>query len=221
MSPISTPEKVDVPPQHWDAAFAPSSALALITTVDGDGRVNAAAFGTCTRVCHDPMHIAFTCAVGKDTTNNVLTTGQFVVNLVPFDKDVLDRVLVCGLPFKPGIDELERAGLTETASRIVLPPRVRECTTHFECTVAWTHQWLHRVMICGKVEAVSIDAGCMDEKGFIVWDKVRPSHYCGAPYKDRFVPTYNAPLRARWHYEGTDAEFREGEDWGTAFQSKD
>jgi flavin reductase (DIM6/NTAB) family NADH-FMN oxidoreductase RutF len=102
------PNKIDVPLQHWDAAFAPSSALAIITTVDAQGNVNAASFGTCTRVCHDPVHIAFTCAVGKDTTNNVLANGQFVVNLVPFDKQVLDKTLLCGLPFKPGIDELER-----------------------------------------------------------------------------------------------------------------
>ena len=74
----------------------------LITTVDQDGRVNAAAFGTCTRVCHDPMYIAFTCGTGKDTYNNVLATGEFTVNVVPFEQAMLDKVLVCGLPFKGG-----------------------------------------------------------------------------------------------------------------------
>src|SRR5262249_53739239 len=62
-------KKIDVKPEWWDNIFAPSSCLTLITTVDAQGRVNAAAFGTCTRVCHDPMYIAFTCSAGKDTTD--------------------------------------------------------------------------------------------------------------------------------------------------------
>ena len=108
-------------------ALANSRALAsltLITTVDAQGRVNAAAFGTCTRVCHDPMYIAFTCSAGKDTTNNVLATGEFVVNVVPFEQPLLDKVPVCGLPFKPGENELKKAGLTAIPSRVLRPPRI-------------------------------------------------------------------------------------------------
>ncbi len=104
-------KKIDVKPEWWDNVFAPSSCLVLITTVDRENRVNAAAFGTCTRVCHEPMYIAFTCSADRDTTRNVLATGEFVVNVVPFEQAMLDKVLVCGLPFKPGISELEKAGL--------------------------------------------------------------------------------------------------------------
>ena len=52
--------KVDVRPEWWDNIFAPSSCLVVITTVDEHGAVNAASFGTCTRVCHDPVYISFT-----------------------------------------------------------------------------------------------------------------------------------------------------------------
>ena len=52
-------------------------------------------------VCHDPMYIAFTCSVDKDTTSNVLATAEFVVNVVPFEQAMLDKVPVCGLPFQP------------------------------------------------------------------------------------------------------------------------
>jgi flavin reductase (DIM6/NTAB) family NADH-FMN oxidoreductase RutF len=88
--------KIDVKPEWWDNIFAPSSCLTLITTIDKDGRVNAAAFGTCTRVCHEPMYIAFTCSADKDTTNNVLATGEFVVNVVPFEQAMLDKVPIAG-----------------------------------------------------------------------------------------------------------------------------
>src|ERR1700687_1761147 len=100
-------QKIDVSPEFWDNIFAPSSCLVLITTVDREGRVNAACFGPCPRVCHDPVYIAFTCGTGKDTYENVLATGEFVVNVVPFEQAMLDRVLLCGLPFASGINALD------------------------------------------------------------------------------------------------------------------
>src|SRR5438552_7950270 len=69
-------EKVDVRPEWWDNIFAPSSCLVLITTIDRQGSVNAAAFGTCTRVCHEPMYIAFTCSADKDTAGDRRIRGQ-------------------------------------------------------------------------------------------------------------------------------------------------
>jgi flavin reductase (DIM6/NTAB) family NADH-FMN oxidoreductase RutF len=213
--------KVDVRPEWWDNIFAPSSCLVIITTVDKEGRVNAASYGTCTRVCHDPMYIAFTCATNKDTYSNVLATGEFVVNVVPFEQTMLDKTLICGLPFKGGINELEKAGLTAVPARKVRPPRVAECRSHFECKVEWTHPWVHRLMVCGRVEAVSIDADCMTDKGFIVWDKVKPAHYCGMRYADRFVPAYDKPTRGAWRYDGRDEEFRDGENWRGAYHSVD
>ena len=101
------------------------------------------------------------------------------------------------------------------------PPRIAECRSHFECKVEWTHPWVYRLMVCGKVEAVSIDADCITEKGFIVWDKVKPAHYCGMRYQDRFVPAYDKPTRGVWRYDGRDDEFRDGENWRDAFRSVD
>lgn len=216
-----SPTKINVKREWWDNVFAPSSCLVLITTVDVRGAVNAAAFGTCTRVCHEPMYVAFTCGTSKDTYSNVLATGEFVVNVVPFEQAMLDKVLVCGLPFKAGMNELEKAGLTAIPARKLRPPRIAECRTHFECAVEWTHAWANRLMVCGKVEAVSIDEGCLTDNGFIVWDKVRPAHYCGMRYRDRFVPAYDKPTRGVWHYEGPDDEFRVGESWRNAYKSTD
>jgi flavin reductase (DIM6/NTAB) family NADH-FMN oxidoreductase RutF len=213
--------KIDVRPEWWDNIFAPSSCLVIITTVDPQGRVNAASFGTCTRVCHDPMYISFTCGAGKDTYNNIHATGEFTVNVVPFEQPMLDQTLVCGLPFNAGENELIKAGLTPLSAQKLKAPRISECRSHFECKVEWTHQWLHRLMVCGRVEAVSIDADCITDTGFIVWDKVKPAHYCGMRYRDRFVPAYNKPTRGAWRYDGADTEFREGENWRDAYKSTD
>jgi flavin reductase (DIM6/NTAB) family NADH-FMN oxidoreductase RutF len=182
--------KFDVPSENWDRLFAPSACLVMITTIDKEGRVNAASFGTCVRVCHDPVYIAFTVGATKDTYNNVLANEEFVVNVPSFEREILEKVRVVGLEFPPGINELEKAGLTAIPSKILKPPRIAECRSHFECNVEWTKQWLHRLMVCGKVVAASVDEGCVDTNGYLVWDKLRPAHYCGHEYKSKFVASY-------------------------------
>src|SRR5262249_29352698 len=213
--PSMTP-KIDVRPEWWDNIFAPSSCLVLITTADKDGRVNAAAFGTCTRVCHDPMYIAFTCGIGKDTSDNVLATGEFVVNVVPFEQTMLDKTLVCGLPFRAGENELLKAGLTPIPSRKLKPPRIAECRSHFECKVEWTQAWLHRLMVCGRVEAVSIDEDCITPNGFIAWDKVKPAHYCGTRSRAPLLPAPPKPTPGGGRHDRPDRGIRPRGDWRAA-----
>jgi len=190
MGNLSSVNKIDVPSEHWDRLFAPSACLVMITTVDDAGKVNAASFGTCVRVCHDPVYIAFTVGATKDTCNNVLSTQQFVVNVPPFEREVLEKVRVVGLEFPPGVNELEKARLSAVPARIVKPPRIAECRSHFECEVEWTRQWLHRLMVVGKVVAASVDEGCVDKDGYVLWDKLKPAHYCGNAYRNGFVAAY-------------------------------
>jgi flavin reductase (DIM6/NTAB) family NADH-FMN oxidoreductase RutF len=199
--------KLDLPRKYWDRLFAPSSCLAMITTVDRRGRINAAAYGTCTRVNHEPVYIAFTANAGSDTARNVTDIGEFVVNLPRFDLKSLEAVRVVGLPFAPGVNELEKAGLNVSAATLLKPPRIIECPRHFECKVEWTREWIGRLMIVGEVVAASADADCVDEQGYVLWDQVRSAHYCGAPYGGRFVAAYET-MAAGLPYEGPEvAEF--------------
>ena len=206
MGDLNSTKKIDVPTEHWDRLFAPSACLVMITTVDEAGRVNAASFGTCVRVCHDPVYIAFTVGTTKDTYDNVLATNQFVVNVPPFEREILEKVRVAGLEFPPKVNELEKAGLSALPSKIVKPPRIAECRSHFECQVEWTKQWLNRLMVVGKVVAASVDEGCVNEDGYVLWDRLKPAHYCGNAYKNGFVAAYqtmqvdmiyNEPIEAR------------------------
>ena len=215
---METSEKVDVQAEWWDNVFAPSSCLAIVTTCDSHGRNNAAPVGTCVRVCHNPVHIAFTVSYDKDTATNVEANGSFVVNVVPFDQDILNRMMICGLPFLPEIDELQRAGLTPLPARGVAPVCIAECRSHFECEVVWTQAWEHRVTVCGAVKAVSMDADCIDKNGFVVWNRLRPAHYCGGGYGNLFVPAHEHFISADLQYEGSDDEFVPGKDWRAAYR---
>jgi len=213
--------KIDVPRASWDHVFSPTSLLALITTIDGLGRVNAAPFGSCIRVCHDPMDVAFTVNKGEicastrlagqswshDTCDNVLATGEFVVSVVPFETSVIEKVFVCGLPFKPGVCELDKARLNALPSMSVKPPRIAECHAHFECRVIWTRDWAHRMMIVGRVSAVSVDEGCLDERGWPLLDRIKPVHFC----QGKVVPAYQV-TSVQWEYSGSREDLVDGFD---------
>ena len=123
--------KVDVPKEHFDLLFTPVACVVSITTVDAAGRVNAASFATCVRVHHEPTCIAFCVDSHKDTYRNVLATNEFVVNIPSFDREILEKVRTLGLPFPPGVNELEKAGLTALASKVVKPPRIAELQKSF------------------------------------------------------------------------------------------
>jgi flavin reductase (DIM6/NTAB) family NADH-FMN oxidoreductase RutF len=192
------------PEKYWDRLFAPSSCLAVITSVNNQGNVNAAAFGTCTRVSHSPVYIAFTTTHGNDTAENVLATGEFVANLPPFERQILEKVMIVGLPFERGINELQKADFTPLPSIEVAPPRILECPRHFECKVEWTKEWnAGRLMVCGRLVAASVKADCVDAKGYIRWDRVKPVHYCGAPYKNTFVAAYHT-MSVETPFEGPE-----------------
>jgi flavin reductase (DIM6/NTAB) family NADH-FMN oxidoreductase RutF len=182
--------KIAVPEDQWDYAWPLGSTAVIITTVDTEGRTNAAGFATCVRVAHDPVFISFTSGLRNDTHRNVLDTGEFCVNLVPFEQRIMEATRVVGLPFPTGVNELEMAGLREIPSQVIKPPRVEDCHAHFECRVEWTKQWETRLMVVGRVVAVTVDEDCIDDNWRIVWDRMKPASFCGAPYQQYFVPSY-------------------------------
>jgi flavin reductase (DIM6/NTAB) family NADH-FMN oxidoreductase RutF len=182
--------KISEPEKEWDYAWPLGSTAVIITTVDTEGRVNAAGFATCVRVSHGPIFISFTSGLRNDTHRNVLDTGEFCVNLVPFEQRIMEATRAVGLPFPPGVNELDKAGLTAIPSTEIAPPRIADCHAHFECKVEWTKQWDTRLMVVGRRVAVTVDEDCIDENWRIVWDNFKPASFCGAPYQTYFVPSY-------------------------------
>jgi len=137
--------------------------LVLITTVNREGKHNAA-IKTNFMTVSSMKSYAFCCKPEHHTYRNVLETGEFVIN-VPTD-DIMDKVLKVATitvnPPSPGVSEIERAGLTPILSEEVRPPRIEECVAHYECLFDW-----HRdAVIFGKVVAVSVDKGLLEEADF-------------------------------------------------------
>ncbi|MDV7394434.1 flavin reductase family protein, partial [Arthrospira platensis SPKY1] len=88
--------------------------IGWISTMDAEGRNNLAPFSFFNVVGEDPPHVMFsTVRTGnknKDTLNNVLSNGEFVVNLVT--RNVVEAMNDTSAPLAPEMDEFEYAKLT-------------------------------------------------------------------------------------------------------------
>jgi flavin reductase (DIM6/NTAB) family NADH-FMN oxidoreductase RutF len=112
--------------------------IALVTTIDGDGVVNAAPFSFFNVMGADPAIAVFAPAdrddgTPKDTAVNLLSNGECVIHLC--DEAVAAKMVECARPLPPGVSEVPRAGFTLAPSERVRPPRLVECPVALECRV--------------------------------------------------------------------------------------
>ncbi len=110
--------------------------IAWITTKDAEGRVNAAPYSFFNVMGSNPPTVVVGLLADpvrgfKDTARNILSTGEFVVNLVP--ESLVEAMNVTSLDAPTGVDELALAGLETTPSTDVAPPRIAASPVSFEC----------------------------------------------------------------------------------------
>ena len=112
--------------------------IALITSINEDGRVNAAPFSYFNALGSNPPIVAFspgTHSVNpsriKDTRRNVLATGEFVVNMV--SAELAEAMTVAGAVFPEDVSETDYMDVTLLPSRQVRPPRIAQSPINLEC----------------------------------------------------------------------------------------
>ena len=109
--------------------------IGWISSISEDGINNLAPFSYFNMLGDDPPHVMFSTRrdnnKNKDTLNNVLTTKQFVVNMVT--EDIVEQMNTTSQSIAADESEFELAGLTPIPSIIVKPMRVEESKINFEC----------------------------------------------------------------------------------------
>ncbi|MGZ2428382.1 flavin reductase family protein [Rhizobium redzepovicii] len=110
--------------------------IALVTTVDEHGRINAAPFSFFNCLSADPPILAIGVENNadmsfKDTGHNIRMTEVFTVNIVSFA--IAEAMHVCGARYPRGVDELKEAGLTAMPGAKVASPWIAEAPAAFEC----------------------------------------------------------------------------------------
>ncbi len=110
--------------------------IAWISTVSSEGVVNIAPFSFYNGITSKPPLIMV--SVGrrrdgsrKDTSRNILQTGEFVVNLVT--EEFLKPMVESGKDFPPEESEVDVLNLQTEPSKLVKPPRVKGVKAALEC----------------------------------------------------------------------------------------
>ncbi|MCH8961160.1 MAG: flavin reductase family protein [Bacteroidetes bacterium] len=128
--------------------------IAFTTTLDAEGRINAAPFSFFNLMGNDPPIVVL--APGdrpdgapKDTALNIRATQAFVVNIV--DEALAEAMNIAATAFPPGTNELGEAGLTTLPSVQVAVPRIAEAPVSLECREVMTLQLGRTRIVLGEV----------------------------------------------------------------------
>ena len=144
--------------------------IALVTSMNDDGRVNAAPFSAYNYLCTDPPVVGLGVTnrpggkfVPKDTARNIRRTREFVVNVVT--EDIAPQMNICATDFPEEVDELEMAGLDTELSKVVKVPRIRQAHAALECEEFTSMEIGNSRIILGKVVAMFVEDCFIDPAG--------------------------------------------------------
>jgi flavin reductase (DIM6/NTAB) family NADH-FMN oxidoreductase RutF len=144
--------------------------IALITSMNEEGRMNAAPFSSYNYLCTDPPVVGIGVMnkpgqdfVPKDTARNIRRTGEFVVNVVT--EDLMRQMNVCATDFPEDIDELQMAELETAPSTHVKVPRIAKAHAALECKEFQTIEIGRSRIVLGRVVGFYIEDQYVDPAG--------------------------------------------------------
>lgn len=155
--------------------------IGWISSISKEGAINLAPFSFFNAVGEDPPHVMFSTVrpnnTNKDTLNNVLETGEFVVNLVT--EELVEKMNMTSASVPPEQNEFELAQLTPAPSLIIKAPRVLESPVAMECKVVHhysleDHQHGGATILIGRVVMFHIDEAILSDNYRINMDVYRP-----------------------------------------------
>ncbi|MBD3664953.1 flavin reductase family protein [Sulfitobacter aestuariivivens] len=139
--------------------------IAWVVTKGADGCVNAAPYSFFNGMGANPPTVAIGLLADpekgfKDTAQNILDHGEFVVNLVP--ERLVEKMNVTAVNAPTGTQELDLAGLETVPSVHITPPRIAESPVAFECrSLSNVVTGPQQTVVIGRVLAVHIDDDCL------------------------------------------------------------
>ena len=164
--------------------------IALVSTVNANGVLNAAPFSFFNVVADEPPLVLLSFnrrsdGTMKDTVKNIRRTGEFVVNLV--DEAIANGMVSAGQELPETASEFSVARFTPAASVAIAPPRILEAPASLECRL---HQRIEfgagREIVLGEVVHVHVRDGLVDPSTWRASEAYRP---IGRLYGDRYCTT--------------------------------
>jgi flavin reductase (DIM6/NTAB) family NADH-FMN oxidoreductase RutF len=173
--------------------------VAWITTVDEQGRVNAAPFSSYNYVATSPPMLAINIATRpgsgstKDTARNIVCSREFVVNVAT--EHNMDLMHLSAQEFAPDVSEVEALNIALLPSRHVLPPRIAISPVQMECRldqVIVLGRGINTLYI-GEVLAFHLSDAVYDGKR-VDTVKMRPIARLGGPFYAGLGEIFDKPM---------------------------
>lgn len=142
-------------PLLGDIHFPLVDQLVLVTSISRDKIPNVAPRSWISVFASRPAIVGFGCKLNHDTAKNILSTGEFVVNIPGVE--LAKKVWKAAESKETDKEEIEKLGLTPLKSVKISTPRIAECKAHLECALDWTKKYGDEVIIFGRVLLASID----------------------------------------------------------------
>ena len=174
--------------------------VAWITTVDAQGRVNAAPFSSYNYVATSPpmlaINIASRAGAVKDTARNIRATGEFVVNVAT--EATMETMHQTAQDFPPEVSETELLGIALLPSQRVKAPRIASTPVQMECR-------LDQVVVLGRgVNTLFIGEVLAFHLAHDIYDgkrvdsaRMRPIARLGGPFYASLGEIFHRPMLQR------------------------
>jgi flavin reductase (DIM6/NTAB) family NADH-FMN oxidoreductase RutF len=139
--------------------------IALVTSIDESGRVNAAPFSFFNVMGSDPPLLVLGIGdrsrdVPKDSARNIRRSGEFVVHII--DDNIAQSMNICAVDFPAEISEIAAAEFSIRDSVQVKVPRIAESPVSFECREVQTIEIGRNRVVFGEVLQMRIRDDLID-----------------------------------------------------------
>jgi len=176
--------------------------VAWITTVDEEGRVNAAPFSSYNYVATSPPMLAINIAARagdgliKDTARNIARSREFVVNVATeHNFELMHR---SAQEYPPEVSEVEALGIPLLPSRHVKPSRIAISPVQMECRldqVVVLGRGINTLYI-GEVVAFHLSDEVYDGQR-VDTERMRPIARLGGPFYAGLGEIFHRPMLQR------------------------
>ncbi|MGB8658500.1 MAG: flavin reductase family protein [Candidatus Zixiibacteriota bacterium] len=127
----------------------------LITSVNKEKIPSVGAANSISIFSSRPPVVGFGCNTNTITAKNILSTGEFIVNIP--GAELAKKIGKIAEVEATAEKEIKNAGLSPVKSVKLSTPRILECRAHLECSLDWTKRYGEDMVIFGKVLLASVD----------------------------------------------------------------
>ncbi len=132
--------------------------IVLVTTLNADGVSNVSPKSWISMMAFSLPTLVFGCNLQHWTAQNILRSGEFVVNIPGADL----AAAAWRSHALPHPRPVEAAGLTPIPAERVKPPRIAECKAHLECVHDRNVLWGDEIALFGRIVAASLDRAALE-----------------------------------------------------------